>query len=279
MSMEDGNGGGSPRGDDARGSSITLIARWFLPLLALLGLALLWQVLPVSDWVERQLTPRIERSGAWGYLAFVAVYVAGVVLMAPGTILTLAGGFLFGPVVGGVLALGSATIGASIAFEIARRVARESVRRRAEADRRFRVIDRAVARRGAWVVLLLRLTPFAPFNVLNYALGLTGVRFVSFVLASLIGMVPGTAVIAFIGASAGEWGPGDLGPVWWAVLAVLALLVAAVLAAFARRELARETAEDAANTASASASASEPNRDPDTRPPPDQSSHPRSVSR
>lgn len=264
MSKEDGKGDSPPRGDDARGSSIRLITRWLLPPLALLGLALLWQVLPVSDWVERQLMPRIERSGAWGYLVFAASYVVGVVLMAPGTLLTLAGGYLFGPVVGGLLSVGSATLGASVAFELARRVAREPVRRRVESDRRFRVIDRAVARRGAWVVLLLRLTPVVPFNVLNYALGLTGVRFVSFVLASLVGMVPGTAAIAFIGASAGEWGPGDLGAFWWSVLALLALLAAALLAVFARRELARATAED--DRLNGSMATSEANLDPKSRP-------------
>ncbi|WP_152049539.1 TVP38/TMEM64 family protein [Tautonia marina] len=217
--------------------------RWLLLPLILFGLALLWRSLPVSDWVELRLLPAIDRAGWWGYLVFVAVYVSAVVVMAPGTVLTLAGGYLYGPLLGAGLALFSAVTGASVAFLVSRRFARQAIRRRIEADRRFRSLDRAVAQRGAWVVLLLRLSPAVPFNVLNYALGLTGVRFTTYVLYSLVGMAPGTVVIAFIGASASDTRPANLGWGWWAILLLSALLTATVLAVIATRALALASAE------------------------------------
>ncbi|MEW4570013.1 VTT domain-containing protein [Tautonia sp. JC769] len=228
----------------SRGESLRAALRWLLLPLVLFGLALLWRSLPVSDWVEQHVLPAIDRAGGWGYLAFVAVYATAVVAMAPGTVLTLAGGYLFGPVLGAGLALVSAALGASIAFLIARRVARQALRRRIQADRRFRSLDRAVARRGAWVVLLLRLSPAVPFNVLNYALGLTGVRFSTYVLASLVGMAPGALVIAFIGASAGNERPASIGWGGWIALLLSALLTATALAVIANQALAQAGADE-----------------------------------
>ncbi|WP_169977283.1 TVP38/TMEM64 family protein [Tautonia rosea] len=225
-------------------ASLRPALRWLLLPLALLGLALLWRSLPVSDWVEQQLLPAIDRAGWWGYLVYVAVYVSAVVMMAPGTVLTLAGGYLFGPMLGAGLALLSAVMGASVAFLIARRIARQAIRHRIETDHRFRSLDQAVAKRGAWVVFLLRLSPAVPFNLLNYALGLTGVRFTTYVLSSLVGMVPGTVVISFIGASASNERPAELGGRGWALLLLSALLTAAILAVIATQALAQVSAED-----------------------------------
>lgn len=227
-----------------QGVSLRPALRWLLLPLALLGLALLWRSLPVSNWVEQHVLPVIDRAGWWGYLVFVTVYVAAVVAMAPGTVLTLAGGYLFGPMLGAGLALVSAVTGASVAFLVSRRIARQALRRRIEADHRFRSLDRAVARRGAWVVLLLRLSPAVPFNLLNYALGLTGVRFTTYVLYSLVGMAPGTVAIAFIGASASDERPADLGWGGWALLLLSALLTVAVLAVIANQGLAQARTDD-----------------------------------
>jgi uncharacterized membrane protein YdjX (TVP38/TMEM64 family) len=243
MSVEDAIEDGEGAGDGGRKRPIGPAIRLALAGLALLGLALLWRAMPASDWVDRELVPRVNRAGAWGYVGFVLVYATSVVLMAPGSVLTLAGGYLFGPVLGAILSAGSATLGASIAFLIARGAAREAVRRRVEADRRFRAVDRAVSERGGRVVLLLRLTPIVPFNLLNYALGVTGVRFGSYVLASFVGMLPGGAAYAFIGASAGDRQPGDLGPLWWAFLVASTLLAVAVLSRIATRALAHPQAD------------------------------------
>ncbi|WP_233578720.1 TVP38/TMEM64 family protein [Tautonia sociabilis] len=212
-------------------------------MLALLGLALLWRALPASEWADAVLFPRIERAGAWGYLGFAAVYAVAVVLMAPGSVLTAASGYLFGPVAGAALAAGSATVGASAAFLIARRLAREAIRRRVAGDRRFQAIDRALAERGGWVVLLLRLTPAVPFNVANYALGLTGIRFRSYAVASFVGMLPGSAAYALLGASAGGRQPEGIGPVGWIALVCSTLVAVVVLSRIARRALAEAGAE------------------------------------
>ena len=125
--------------------------RGLLVLLALVAAALAWRALPVSDWVDQFLRPAVERAGPAGYAVYFAAYVAAVVLMVPGSALTLAGGYLFGPLAGALLAWSSATVGAALAFLIARHAARDRVRRGIGDDRRFRAVDRAVADRGARV--------------------------------------------------------------------------------------------------------------------------------
>lgn len=189
--------------------------------------ALAWRFLPLADRID-SLVRSVERAGAWGAALYAAIYVLGVVLMVPGSSLTLVAGLLYGPVWGTALVSAASTLGASLAFLIARTIGRGYVRARAGADRRFAAIDRAVAERGAGVVFLLRLSPLVPFNLLNYALGLTGVRGWPYVLATWAGMLPGTVLFTMIGASFGPNGrPGGLGPWYWA--AVVAATIAATI--------------------------------------------------
>ncbi|CAN5672264.1 hypothetical protein BH23PLA1_BH23PLA1_15120 [soil metagenome] len=219
------------------------LVRGVLFLLVLLALALLWRALPVSAWVDERLQPFLEQAGAWGYLLFGLAYVIAVVLLAPGAALTLSGGYLFGPWIGLLLSSISATTGASASFLIGRYLAREPLRRRAHRDPRFRAIDRAVADRGAKVVLLLRLSPVVPFNLLNYALGLTGIRLPAYILASGVGMLLGTAVVAFIGSSASGRTPGNLGLWGWLAIVLTTLAATVYIALIARRALAEAAPE------------------------------------
>ncbi|HEV3166506.1 MAG TPA: TVP38/TMEM64 family protein [Isosphaeraceae bacterium] len=219
-----------------------------LVLLVLLGVALAWRALPVSAWVERALGP-IQRAGAWGGLGYVLAYVVFVVLLIPGTPMTLAGGYLYGPVVGSLLVSLASTMGAAAAFLVARTLVRERVRRAVEHDPRFDAIDRAVARRGAWVVLLLRLSPMVPFNVLNYALGMTGVGFWPYVLASWVGMMPSTIVYVLVGASGSPGGqPELLGPVYWVVIVTTTIVATGYVGWLAKRAL-QQMQEPAGSTA------------------------------
>jgi uncharacterized membrane protein YdjX (TVP38/TMEM64 family) len=145
----------------------------------------------------------VEGLGPWGPIVFIAGYAAAVVALVPGSVLTLAGGALFGLVRGTVYVFAAATIGAAAAFVIARYVARRAVAQRIAADPRFAAIDRAVAAEGRKIVFLLRLSPVFPFSLLNYGLGLTRVSFVDYTLAS-VGMIPGTILYVYYGKLAGD---------------------------------------------------------------------------
>jgi uncharacterized membrane protein YdjX (TVP38/TMEM64 family) len=139
--------------------------------------------------------------GIWGPIVFIAGYVVATVAFVPGLVLTLAAGAIFGLVRGTIYTLIGATLGASAAFLVARYVARARIERRIAGNPRFQAIDKAVSREGFKIVALLRLSPVFPFNLLNYSLGLTKVRFVDYLLAS-IAMLPGTLVYVYYGKAA-----------------------------------------------------------------------------
>jgi len=145
----------------------------------------------------------VHSYGAVAPLAFVLVYAAAVVALIPGSILTVAGGAVFGLVRGIAYALAGSMLGSVTAFLLGRHIARRIVARRLEAMPRFAAIDRAVCAQGRRIVFLLRLSPFAPFNFLNYALGLTTLSVGDFLMASL-GMIPSTIVYSYAGKIAGE---------------------------------------------------------------------------
>lgn len=163
--------------------------------------------------------------GAWGPALFVVLYVVATVLFLPGSILTLGAGVVFGLVRGAVIVSVSATLGATAAFLVGRYLARDWVARKIEGNARFRAIDEAVAREGWKIVGLTRLSPVFPFNLLNYAFGLTRVGLRAYVLASWIGMMPGTLMYVYIGSLAGDLAAVGAGqrartPAEWALYAV-----------------------------------------------------------
>jgi uncharacterized membrane protein YdjX (TVP38/TMEM64 family) len=185
--------------------------------------------------------------GAWGPVVFVLGYAAAVVAFVPGSVLTLAAGAIFGVVWGVLWVFVAAVLGSAAAFLVARYVARAAVARHLDANPRFAAIDRAVGREGRKIVFLLRLSPLFPFTLLNYALGLTTVRFGDYVLASF-GMVPGTILYVYYGKLAGDvaalagGAPVERGAGYWAVL-VLGLVASVVVATLVGRTAKRALAE------------------------------------
>ncbi len=145
----------------------------------------------------------VDGLGPWGPVAFVVGYAVAVVAFVPGSVLTLAAGAIFGLVEGTIVVLVGATLGSTAAFVISRYLARDAVARKVGGDRRFAAIDRAIERQGRRIVFLLRLSPIFPFNLLNYALGLTRVRLADYLVASF-GMLPGTLLYVYSGKVAGE---------------------------------------------------------------------------
>ncbi len=141
--------------------------------------------------------------GVWGPLVFILGYAAAAVALVPGSILTLAAGAIFGLGFGVLYVFISAVLGSSAAFLVARYLARGAVERRLAGNVRFAAIDRAVGAQGRKIVFLLRLSPAFPFSLLNYALGLTQVRYLDYLLAS-VGMLPGTLLYVYYGKLAGD---------------------------------------------------------------------------
>ena len=176
-------------------------------------------------------------------------YSAAVVAFVPASLLTLAGGAIFGIGAGVAYVFAASTLGSCAAFLVSRHLARRSIERRLEGNERFSAIDRAVGEQGRKIVFLLRLSPAFPFNLLNYALGLTRVRFADYALASL-GMLPGTLLYVYLGKVAGdvaalaggaELEGGNARTALFVVGLVATVIVTTLVTRIARRALAEAT--------------------------------------
>jgi len=216
---------------------------------ALLLLAAAGWLLPWKPWLGAALrwaAAHREPSA----LAFVALYVLASVCLVPGLILTLAGGAIFGLARGVVLVSAGSLLGASAAFFIGRTFAREWTQQRIAAWPRFRALDGALGERGLWIVLLTRLSPLFPFNLLNYAYGVTAVRPRDYIAGSWLGMLPATVLYVYAGSAAaslaqalaGGVRTGRAGTVLLVVGLAATVTVAALVTRVARRRLEQELA-------------------------------------
>jgi uncharacterized membrane protein YdjX (TVP38/TMEM64 family) len=143
----------------------------------------------------------VKNLGFLGAIAYIAIYNLATLLFVPGSFLTIKGGCLFGIFWGTVYVLIAATLGAIWAFLLGRYLSRDWVCRKIGANPKFQAIDRAVAKEGWKIVLLTRLSPIFPFNLLNYLFGVTQVSLKDYILGS-IGMIPATVVYVYIGSLA-----------------------------------------------------------------------------
>jgi uncharacterized membrane protein YdjX (TVP38/TMEM64 family) len=166
---------------------------------ALIAAAVYW--LPVAPWVQG-LAQAARGTGTLGVVIFIAAYVVSTVAFLPGSILTLAAGFAYGPVWGLAIASPASVAGATCAFLLGRTLLRGWAEKKVGASPRARALDGAIEREGFTLVLLLRLSPLFPFNLLNYALSLTRVRLGAYILASFLGMLPATALYVYLGSLA-----------------------------------------------------------------------------
>jgi len=177
-------------------------ARWIklvVLICILVGLVITSIFLPVKDYVITVLE-WIEHLGVWGPVVLAVFYILACVLMLPGGIITLAAGFMFGVVTGTITVSVGSTLGATGAFIVGRTFARRWIQKKVGNRPKFASIDQAVGEHGFKIVLLTRLSPIFPFNMQNYAYGLTGVKLWKYTLASWIGMLPGTLAYCYIGS-------------------------------------------------------------------------------
>jgi uncharacterized membrane protein YdjX (TVP38/TMEM64 family) len=142
----------------------------------------------------------------WGLVApvaFMLLYAVSVVALVPASVMTMAGGAVFGLMRGVAFSFGGALLGSTVAFLLGRYVARRVIERKLATMPRFAAIDRAVSAQGRRIVFLLRLSPIVPFNFLNYALGVTRISIKDFAIASA-GMLPGAVMYTYAGKVTGE---------------------------------------------------------------------------
>ncbi|HEV2247313.1 MAG TPA: TVP38/TMEM64 family protein [Terriglobia bacterium] len=182
--------------------------------------------------------------GPFGQVLFAMIYIVATVLLIPGSALGLGAGALFGVVRGSLLVSVGSTLGATCAFLLGRYLTRGWVAKKIEGRASFTAIDRAVAEEGWKIVFLARLSPVFPFTLLNYAFGLTRVSLRDYVLASWIGMMPGTVMYVYLGSLAradverrarttGEW-------ILYGVGLLATIIVAVFVARLARKALANK---------------------------------------
>ena len=171
------------------------------------------------------LESRVQHAGVAAPLIFIALYAAATVLFLPGSVLTIAGGALFGPVWGTFYGLTGATLGAALAFLVARYLASDWVARKAGG--RVKQLIEGLEAEGWRFIAFVRLVPLFPFNLLNYALGLTRIRLSHFVLTSYLCMPPGAVAYTYLGYAGREAAAGSEGSIRKGLLALglLALIV------------------------------------------------------
>ncbi|GAB0058115.1 hypothetical protein SIID45300_02459 [Candidatus Magnetaquicoccaceae bacterium FCR-1] len=193
----------------------------------------------VATWRYRELLDPLQLEswlrdwGVAGMALFVLIYVLATVIFLPGSVLTLAGGALFGPWLGGSLSLTGATLGAGAAFLIARYLAGDWVAKRS-AGIAARLLA-GVEQEGWRFVAFVRLVPVFPFNLLNYALGLTRIRFDHYLLTSLICMAPGGLAYAWLGYAGREAASGSADAVQTGLWALALLAVVMMIPRWVRK--------------------------------------------
>ena len=202
-------------------------------LAAALAAAIIW--LGLHRELLRPTTVKLElqRFGGWAPILFLLLYALGTVLFVPGSVLTVAGGAVFGPIWGTLWNLSGATLGATLAFVIARYVAFDWVA--ARSGERLSRLMRGVEEEGWRFVAFVRLVPLFPFNLMNYAFGLTRIRLRDYVLASFVCIAPGTLAYTYLGYAGREAASGQAGAIRKAMLALALLAAVALLPRLVRR--------------------------------------------
>jgi uncharacterized membrane protein YdjX (TVP38/TMEM64 family) len=188
----------------AQAKTLHLNWKWVLALALIIGLVALARMSDLGELLRSALQ-WIHSLGPWAPVVFILAYILACVFFVPGSLLTLGGGFLFGVWRGLIYVSIGATLGATCAFLVGRYLARGWVSRQIEKNEKFKAMDEAVAREGWKIVLLIRLSPIFPFNLLNYAFGITRVSLGAYFLASWIGMLPPTVMYVYIGSLAGSF--------------------------------------------------------------------------
>jgi uncharacterized membrane protein YdjX (TVP38/TMEM64 family) len=203
-------------------------------------------VVSVADLL-RSFQQSVVGLGPAGWLVYALVYAACCVLFVPASILTLGAGAIYGLPLGFGIVLTGASLGATASFLLARGALRKRVEKMTAGNPGFRALDRAIAREGAKIVLLVRLSPLFPFTYVNYAFGLTGIRTVPYVIATVVGMLPGTLAFVWLGTAAATAAGGEGADATRKALQIGGALIALGTTLFVARLATRAVREAGAN--------------------------------
>lgn len=233
------------------GTTLTKNVRVVLFVAAVILILLLGWALDAARHLQNALF-WVDSLGLWGPVVYVGIYILVCIFMIPGSILTLGAGAVFGVLRGTIYTSVGSTLGATVAFMLGRFLLRDWVKQKVETSPRLAAVDEAVDREGAKIVFLLRMSPLVPFSISNYVYGLTPVKLGRYIVASWLGMIPGTIMYVYIGSLArrlAELGAAQrsTSPMEWTlyVVGLIATVIATVrVTVVARRALKRRVSLD-----------------------------------
>ena len=195
---------------------------------------------PVGTWLRPEnLQTLQQQAGIFAPLGYILIYFLAALFGVPGTILTLSAGALFGVFWGGLWTVIGATLGATGAFLVARFIAGDWARQQFEKGDSLRQLSQGIEEDGFWFALSIRLAPIFPFNAVNYLLGLTPISLYTYVLATAIGIIPGTFAYAWLGQGGLAAATGR--PPWQLVGALVMLAILSALPIVLKRWKAKNT--------------------------------------
>ncbi|WOK95978.1 hypothetical protein Cni_G04685 [Canna indica] len=236
--------------------SLSSVFRVSLLILLLAAIIIAFVTLPIEKILKDFLVWIEQNVGPWGPLVLAFAYVPLTILAVPASILTLGGGYLFGLPLGFLADSFGATIGATAAFLLGRTIGRPYVISKLSDYDKFQAVAIAIQRSGFKIVLLLRLTPLLPFNMLNYILSVTPIGVGEYMLASWLGMMPITFLLVYVGTTLKDLadvthGWSEFSPTHWVFIisgfmisAILIACVARVAKAALEKALAENTVVD-----------------------------------
>lgn len=209
--------------EGAGNKKLTSILKFIAVIIVVAGVLIAAKQLGIASYLDKAIQ-WVDGLGPWGPIAFIAIYIVASALFISGAALTLGAGAIFGVVKGSILVSIASTSAAAVSFLIGRYLARGWVAKQIESQPKFAAVDKAVAKEGWKIVGLVRLSPVFPFVFLNYAFGVTQVSFRDYVIASWIGMMPGTVMYVYFGSLAQLAGEAAGGGVAKTVLNIVGLV-------------------------------------------------------
>lgn len=189
---------GNPSGQ-TRASGSTAMTVLKVGLIAALVGGCVWLLMAHSEWFRdpKMVKVQVVQWGAWGPIVYMLLYAVGPSLLVPGAVMTIAGGLAFGTTWGSVYSLIGADVGALVAFAAGRFLGKSFVEQ--IVGERFQSMLQKIAKHGFQIILYLRMVPVIPYNALNLLAGASPITFHDYFWASMIGMIPGTILFAFLG--------------------------------------------------------------------------------
>jgi uncharacterized membrane protein YdjX (TVP38/TMEM64 family) len=213
-------------------------------ILLLAAIIVAFRLLPVASWLQ-QFQLWVRHLGPLGYVLYTLMYAVCVAALVPASLLTLGAGAIFGVVGGTIVVVIGATLGAALAFLLARTVLRRRVEAMAARRPKLAAVDRAISREGTKLMLLCRLSGFPPFVFANYAFGLTGVTAASYLATTFFGIIPGCFAYTYAGHAGAAVATGSGNRVALIVTAAGIVLVSVYVARIATKAVRRAGVEDA----------------------------------